>query len=1172
MKYFEAEKDKGVSVQWSNRSVRTYRWGAQGGLYDLEIVSLPDVTTSSSAAPASGSHTVAVPHMPWTVEMQRFVDGDEPITKPLPGGKQQPQPHRTKRGKGKSSKKQRYTVRADGPAQLSDPERVIAMEGVLAQVLALAESTACANLADLPTLAAVPDATKAVCASHAMNLNSLQVALFLEVIRLLSPPQADAASAAAPSDVELKPSSSDSDDKDGSDSGSMVDDADVDVSPVAVAASLLTLPRMKAALHFVTELFRWCCGVLEKYTKAALAVKASAAGPSSSASSSRDPKVDAQLAVLDAMLEVSLVGKVLPFTIAAFASLPLPTSVMVYLLPPIVRLLQQLDAFAENLPSVQASEKALLEYERCVVDGTASTPPPRPHWLHDLLQSLCNMGGRYAARCVAALPESQEEEGLSTWLKCAVFSGGLSDGLSTTLCPEAAALSWPLVSAPVHDAASASDTATASFTVASCWDDMDSRGVRALSLTDSNRVLDGDLTPFLNSVVHNTPFVDEAADDREPLLPGDVSVALADIDGSDSVDMSHASTPASVTNTRGTFTRLAEWLVGKKVKSVVASLEALFTAVLLKHGSLCSEAISALATGDVPTVSPSDAMVEVGKKLKQFIKYLDEQRYYEKQGFLERALVVGEGTSAAPEVSDAGLPGPSESAVYTGAPAAEESKSSEPVTATHRRRTAAAASKKAWEPVVEAPTSFEQVVASVRLRCMLLLGMAPAKHLANKRLHAGSQLSQKWNDLLSPPTLAPLLMRWSSVGNGSVEEASPVAALTGAFALPAPLDAESVSALLKNCLLYATRGANASPRLLLALIRRRVARAAQRTFGLQALLSLLKATSFSSARREAMLHLRPALRGTTWFVAAAGSGKDSEASSARTAPDPANIRHHYAKAIEGVPAAYSNSVQAAFIELYVHLGELLVQCAQFGDVGCGHVVAWNWGLDFESPEHEFVLRLGIVPSLFKLFSLSHLAASAQALLSGASAAGSAPTRDGTAAVPAGWRLWPLEYVSRALMDGSLTKWELVMHMQSRGRVPAVPPEGPTDWWRGHFLHRSVRTVAGMHSIASLLDLFKEYSARVALDVAPAETAAATRIQAVVRSYFVRNVLVRQESGGDFMSPLPSPAAGLKRSSSSGSESSTAPRVLGPLPACGCQHRGLPTRRENCASRSCGHQG
>ncbi len=85
-----------------------------------------------------------------------------------------------------------------------------------------------------------------------------------------------------------------------------------------------------------------------------------------------------------------------------------------------------------------------------------------------------------------------------------------------------------------------------------------------------------------------------------------------------------------------------------------------------------------------------------------------------------------------------------------------------------------------------------------------------------------------------------------------------------------------------------------------------------------------------------------------------------------------------------------------------------------------------------------------------------------------------------------------------------------MHMQARGSVPARAGEAAGVWWRTNSLHRSARTVALQLTVPSLIDLYTEFVARVALEPLPVVAAAST-IQAAFRSYFVRNVLLRQDS-------------------------------------------------------------
>lgn len=472
-------------------------------------------------------------------------------------------------------------------------------------------------------------------------------------------------------------------------------------------------------------------------------------------------------------------------------------------------------------------------------------------------------------------------------------------------------------------------------------------------------------------------------------------------------------------------------------------------------------------------------MQEAWKKHKAFVVHLDEQKFYEKQGYLEQALLIGEGSPMPTAEPDSMLVSST-----SDIPPEEAKAPDSPKRASIPKRVEAAA---------EVPVSFEQAVAAAMLRCQLLLALEPAKHLEDSRLSVAppsSQLVQKWGQLLSPPTLVPLLARWSSVG-GTVETE------LKSVPVPASLPADTAGPLFRNCLLYVTRAANASPRLLLAIFRRRIMRAAVRVFGFKALLAVLKCTSFSSCQRESLMHLRPALRGQTAWL----TSNKKESGTARTSPDASNIRHHYAKALEGIDVHALNTVQASFIELFVHLGELFSQSVAVGDVAGSHVLAWNWAVDFESVDHEFMLRVGIVPSLVNTFSLAQQAARAQSSLR------SRPSADAT---PADWQPWPIDYVRQALACGTLAKWELVMHMQARGSVPARAGEAAGDWWQANSLHRSARTVALQQTVPSLIDLYSEYVARVALEPSPVVAAAST-IQAAFRSYFVRNVLLRQDS-------------------------------------------------------------
>ena len=119
----------------------------------------------------------------------------------------------------------------------------------------------------------------------------------------------------------------------------------------------------------------------------------------------------------------------------------------------------------------------------------------QPHWLLDLSQSTASVAGRFAAACIAALPEADEEEVLSPWLKCAAFSGGISTTLCAQLCPEASAVSWTEVAALPLDASDAA------YLAASRVSEIDELGMKPLSVSSTHELLhtavDGSLSACL---------------------------------------------------------------------------------------------------------------------------------------------------------------------------------------------------------------------------------------------------------------------------------------------------------------------------------------------------------------------------------------------------------------------------------------------------------------------------------------------------------------------------------------------------------------------------------------------------------------------------------------------------------------------------------------------------
>jgi hypothetical protein len=148
-------------------------------------------------------------------------------------------------------------------------------------------------------------------------------------------------------------------------------------------------------------------------------------------------------------------------------------------------------------------------------------------------------------------------------------------------------------------------------------------------------------------------------------------------------------------------------------------------------------------------------------------------------------------------------------------------------------------------------------------------------------------------------------------------------------------------------------------------------------------------------------------------------------------------------------------------------------------------------------DHEFLLRVGIVPALRRLVSLRKASDPFSQLVPSPWAAD--------------WMAWPAEYVANALQTGSLTKRDLVIHMQNAPRDKV-----PEEWLASHGLTgRSNVEIVMSHTVQSLAALYREmassFGAAFAADATPRD--AAVRIQAFCRGVLARRTLTRQQSGG-----------------------------------------------------------
>lgn len=256
---------------------------------------------------------------------------------------------------------------------------------------------------------------------------------------------------------------------------------------------------------------------------------------------------------------------------------------------------------------------------------------------------------------------------------------------------------------------------------------------------------------------------------------------------------------------------------------------------------------------------------------------------------------------------------------------------------------------------------------------------------------------------------------------------------------------------------YITEGIGAPPAMLRSLLALRKRRALCRRFGLDALRALLGATSVASAHADALVWLRPALRGIEETEA-----DDSDTRASWT------LRRHYLQHLEGCNGVTLDQVQASFVMLYTHLAELLNMAVSGADATLSHVVLWTWGCDLEARDHEFVLRVNLVPALKSMLSFVSRGCAAEQMVRECNASEfqqQSPTalRD----------VWTVDRVVTGLMNGSLTKREVVFHMKFVAGGPAgsaLPPE----FWTSTQLNRSLRECTASISVADLVAAYESF--------------------------------------------------------------------------------------------------
>ncbi|CAM9107710.1 unnamed protein product, partial [Ectocarpus fasciculatus] len=303
------------------------------------------------------------------------------------------------------------------------------------------------------------------------------------------------------------------------------------------------------------------------------------------------------------------------------------------------------------------------------------------------------------------------------------------------------------------------------------------------------------------------------------------------------------------------------------------------------------------------------------------------------------------------------------------------------------------------------------------------------------------------------------------------------------------LDNETAaSAAIQACTIYVvTGGAAATPRALKASLRSRTARAAMRTFGLQALAALLGTLSpaeqgtmsvgtSSAVQQEALVFLRPAFQGLR-------VKRDKEGREVEVTSDARDTRHHYLKGLEGCSAGLLARVQGAFEDLYGLLRTLLDHSLRTGQPGLAHVLMTSWALDFESRDYRFLAhKSGILPTLQAMVTLTNTASLASSSLDSLNDTSHGPQKDTrgskTSTGLQSWTPWSLETVRGGFMQGTLMARDVARH------ISRIPPSAlPSGFLEAAGLHGTASDILGRHSMAALL---RRYSALLRVHLKHAE--------------------------------------------------------------------------------------
>uniref|UniRef100_K3X786 HECT domain-containing protein n=1 Tax=Globisporangium ultimum (strain ATCC 200006 / CBS 805.95 / DAOM BR144) TaxID=431595 RepID=K3X786_GLOUD len=431
-----------------------------------------------------------------------------------------------------------------------------------------------------------------------------------------------------------------------------------------------------------------------------------------------------------------------------------------------------------------------------------------------------------------------------------------------------------------------------------------------------------------------------------------------------------------------------------------------------------------------------------------------------------------------------------------------------------------------FEKTLLMPKTFDDLVDQVCQRAEFLCLLDPPSEEKDKlgvdSQVALSNLAEKWSSQKTPPSLQPMLERWKSLGEADSSKWSGIVDVLRAqdrwrsrrasvVTIPTNLNEDkpdmnkataqpigeqeddslyrrrryhykdSFSAMMKACDLYIRNGIGAPPVVLRALLERRQKRSDSRLFGLHAMKTILSILSFDTARHNAIIFLRPALRG---FTDDEKESRELNDGQVVTETFRATVRHHYLKGLEGCNRPTIERVQLAFCDLYSFLAQLLNssstgRCSH--DSLLKHAILCAWSLDFEPRDHPFLLKAGILTTIHNLFSIESSRRDAAADLTGMKAAARAhldqvsTTANALEYTTINWHPLSEEFVQQSVLHtGYVTKRDIL-----RLLLRAPPYACTKAWWKQNGLefifeaNGSASVSNARHTASSMALLYAE---------------------------------------------------------------------------------------------------